>query len=58
MVTCIRFVLEINLLFFSDYKIAPPWFEARVTMLFKRMAAIEKTSDKNMKILKLLTGTS
>ena len=53
MVICSRFVLEINQLLFSGYKIAPPWFEARVTILFKRMTTAEKTSDKNMKILKI-----
>ena len=44
MVTCTHFVLEINVLFFSRYKIAP--------MLFKRPAIVEKTSKKNMMLPK------
>ena len=28
-------------------------FEARVTIVFKRMTTVEKTSDKNMKIPKI-----
>ena len=38
---------------FSDYEIGPPLFEARVTIVFKRMTTVEKTSDKNMKIPKI-----
>ena len=46
MVTCTPFVLEINVLFFSGYKITP--------MLFKRPAIVEKTSNKNVKLPKII----
>ena len=46
-VTCIGFDVQISILFdmqihfyFPDYT-APPWFESRVTMLFKRMKTAE-----------------
>ena len=57
MVTCIGFVLGINLLFLIidllfliifDYA----WFMARATLPFKRMTTAEKTSDTTMKISK------
>ena len=38
MVTCIDFVVETNLLFFQTTE--PAWFEAKVTMLFKRTTTV------------------
>ena len=51
MVKCIRFVFVIS--YFFRLQIAPLWFEARVTILFKSMTTVHKTEDKNMKIPKI-----
>ena len=48
-VTCIGYDVQINFyifdiqinFYFPDYGTAPPWFESRVTMLFKLMKAAE-----------------
>ena len=35
---------------FSDYRIAPPWLDLRVKMLFKQIKTVQQASGKKMRI--------